>query len=136
MLADMKRLECLDGLRGALAVYVLVGHMAPFGALPAPLQNLVSHGNAAVEVFFILSGLVITQSLYRAGGHISGVPAGVRIRGHAPGDIVRLRLHALDRTGQPGEDDLLRRGLAQQLGYSDGCTSDNDPRSGSRRRVA
>ncbi len=64
----MKRLECLDGLRGALAAYVLLGHMAPFGAVPAWLQNLVSHGNATVEVFFILSGLVITQSLYRAGG--------------------------------------------------------------------
>jgi peptidoglycan/LPS O-acetylase OafA/YrhL len=64
----MKRLECMDGLRGALAVYVLLGHMAPFATLPAWIQALVSHGNAAVEVFFILSGLVITQSLYRAGG--------------------------------------------------------------------
>ena len=64
----MKRLECLDGLRGALAVYVLLGHMAPFAVLPGEIQALVSHGNAAVEVFFILSGLVITQSLYRAGG--------------------------------------------------------------------
>ncbi|WP_428485775.1 acyltransferase family protein [Rhodopila sp.] len=64
----MKRLECLDGLRGALAVYVLFGHMAPFATLPAWLQDGVSHGEAAVDMFFILSGLVITQSLDRAGG--------------------------------------------------------------------
>ena len=34
----MKRLEGLDGLRGLLAVYVLLGHMAPFGVLPHRLQ--------------------------------------------------------------------------------------------------
>ncbi len=64
----MKRLECLDGLRGLLAVYVLLGHMAPFARLPEWVQDAVSHGGAAVDVFFMLSGLVITQSLQRAGG--------------------------------------------------------------------
>ena len=64
----MKRLECLDGLRGVLAMYVLLGHMAPFAALPAWLQNVVSHGGAAVDVFFMLSGLVITQALLPADG--------------------------------------------------------------------
>lgn len=63
----MKRLECLDGLRGLLAMYVLLGHMAPFAVLPAWLQLAVSHGGAAVDLFFVLSGLVITQSLLRAG---------------------------------------------------------------------
>ena len=66
----MKRLECLDGLRGVLAVYVMVSHMAPFAVLPGWLTLLVSHGGAAVDVFFILSGLVIVRSLegfgYRA----------------------------------------------------------------------
>ncbi len=64
----MRRLECLDGLRGVLAVYVLLGHMAPFAVLPGWLQSTVSHGGAAVDVFFILSGLVITQSLLKADG--------------------------------------------------------------------
>jgi peptidoglycan/LPS O-acetylase OafA/YrhL len=64
----MKRLECLDGLRGALAAYVLLGHMAPFAVLPDLLQSAVSHGGAAVDLFFVLSGLVVTQSLERAGG--------------------------------------------------------------------
>ncbi len=64
----MKRLECLDGLRGVLAVYVLLGHMAPFADLPVWMQWPVSHGAAAVDLFFALSGLVIVQSLDRAGG--------------------------------------------------------------------
>ena len=64
----MHRLECLDGLRGLLAVYVLLGHMAPFAVLPNRLQLALSHGGAAVDVFFILSGLVITQSLLHANG--------------------------------------------------------------------
>ena len=65
----MKRLECLDGLRGMLAVYVLLGHMAPFALLPDFVQSLVSHGGAAVDLFFVLSGLVIVKALDRAGGH-------------------------------------------------------------------
>ena len=64
----MKRLTSLDGLRGLLAVYVLLGHMAPFAVLPAWIQTAVSHGGAAVDVFFMLSGLVITQSLRSAQG--------------------------------------------------------------------
>src|ERR1051326_1794342 len=63
----MKRLECLDGLRGVLAVYVMLGHMAPFAALPAWMIGLLSHGGAAVDVFFILSGLVILRSLESCG---------------------------------------------------------------------
>lgn len=67
-MGGMKRLECLDGLRGVLAVYVMLGHLAPFAPLPAWLLGAVSHGGAAVDLFFILSGLVITQSLIGAGG--------------------------------------------------------------------
>ena len=59
----MKRLECLDGLRGVLAVYVMLGHMAPFAALPTWAVLPLAHGGAAVDVFFILSGLVIFRSL-------------------------------------------------------------------------
>ncbi|HEY1935799.1 MAG TPA: acyltransferase [Acetobacteraceae bacterium] len=59
----MKRLECLDGLRGLLAMYVLLNHLAPFAALPLWMIRPFSHGEAAVDVFFILSGLVIVRSL-------------------------------------------------------------------------
>jgi peptidoglycan/LPS O-acetylase OafA/YrhL len=65
----MKRLDSLDGARGLLAVYVLLSHVAPFAVLPGWLVRTVSHGGAAVDVFFVLSGLVITQCLLRAGGH-------------------------------------------------------------------
>ncbi len=59
----MRRMECLDGLRGLLAAYVMLAHLAPFAALPAWAAGALSHGQAAVDVFFALSGLVILQSL-------------------------------------------------------------------------
>lgn len=59
----MRRLECLDGLRGVLAVYVLLSHMAPFAAVPRWMAQSLSHGEAAVDVFFVLSGMVIVRSL-------------------------------------------------------------------------
>src|SRR3984957_20468328 len=59
----MRRLTCLDGLRGVLAFYVMLSHTLPFAPLPGWLTWLFSHGGAAVDVFFILSGLVIVQSL-------------------------------------------------------------------------
>ena len=66
----MKRLECLDGLRGLLALYVLLTHMVPFAALPAWVVWPLLHGEAAVDLFFVLSGMVIVRSLehynYRA----------------------------------------------------------------------
>ncbi len=46
MLAGMKRLDSLDGVRGFLALYVLLGHMAPFAVLPRWIQRSVSHGGA------------------------------------------------------------------------------------------
>jgi peptidoglycan/LPS O-acetylase OafA/YrhL len=59
----LQRLLCLDGLRGVLAVYVMVSHMAPFATMPAWLAGALSHGGAGVDAFFVLSGLVIVQSL-------------------------------------------------------------------------
>jgi peptidoglycan/LPS O-acetylase OafA/YrhL len=59
----MKRLVCLDGLRGVLACYVMLSHTMPFAPMPHWLHWLFQHGGAGVDVFFILSGLVIMQSL-------------------------------------------------------------------------
>lgn len=59
----MRRWECLDGLRGLLAVYVMLSHLAPFAPAPAWLHAALSHGGAAVDMFFMLSGLVILASL-------------------------------------------------------------------------
>jgi peptidoglycan/LPS O-acetylase OafA/YrhL len=59
----MRRLVCLDGLRGVLAFYVMLSHTLPFAPLPAWLHWIFQHGGAGVDMFFILSGLVIVQSL-------------------------------------------------------------------------
>ena len=61
----MQRLSRLDGLRGILAVYVLAGHALPFTAMPHWSAAPFSHGEAAVDLFFALSGLVIVSSLER-----------------------------------------------------------------------
>jgi peptidoglycan/LPS O-acetylase OafA/YrhL len=61
MLRVMRRMVCLDRLRGVLACYVMLSHTLPFAPLPAWLLWLFQHGGAAVDVFFILSGLVIVQ---------------------------------------------------------------------------
>jgi peptidoglycan/LPS O-acetylase OafA/YrhL len=61
----MSRLTRLDGLRGVLAVYVMLGHALPFTALPGWLIAPFAHGEAAVDLFFALSGLVILNSLER-----------------------------------------------------------------------
>ncbi|MEO8715860.1 MAG: acyltransferase, partial [Acetobacteraceae bacterium] len=58
-----RRLECLDGLRGLLALYVLVSHMAAFTVLPGWIRHPFTHGEAAVDLFFMLSGMVIVRSL-------------------------------------------------------------------------
>ncbi|MCB8879185.1 acyltransferase [Acidisoma cellulosilytica] len=60
------RFLALDGLRGLLALYILLGHTIPFLDLPpalAGLGDLLSHGRAAVALFFVLSGLVILGSI-------------------------------------------------------------------------
>jgi peptidoglycan/LPS O-acetylase OafA/YrhL len=59
----MRRLVCLDGLRGVLAFYVMLSHSLPFAPLPHWLHWMLQHGGAGVDVFFVLSGLVIVQSL-------------------------------------------------------------------------
>jgi peptidoglycan/LPS O-acetylase OafA/YrhL len=61
----MQRMTRLDGLRGVLAVYVMLGHAMPFTVLPAWVQGPVHHGEAAVDIFFALSGLVVVQSVER-----------------------------------------------------------------------
>jgi len=59
----MQRLTCLDGLRGVLALYVMASHTLPFAAVPGWIAAPFAHGGAAVDMFFVLSGLVIVRSL-------------------------------------------------------------------------
>jgi peptidoglycan/LPS O-acetylase OafA/YrhL len=63
----MQRMTRLDGLRGVLAVYVMLGHAMPFVVAPGWVAAALRHGEAAVDLFFCLSGLVVVQSLERFG---------------------------------------------------------------------
>jgi peptidoglycan/LPS O-acetylase OafA/YrhL len=63
----MERLVRLDGLRGVLAVYVMLGHALPFTGVPGWVAAPFVHGEAAVDLFFCLSGLVVINSLERFG---------------------------------------------------------------------
>jgi len=63
----MQRLTRMDGLRGVLAVYVLLGHAMPFTDVPGWMAAPFRHGEAAVDLFFALSGLVMVNSLERFG---------------------------------------------------------------------
>jgi peptidoglycan/LPS O-acetylase OafA/YrhL len=56
----------MDGVRGLLAVYVMAAHALPFAALPGWAMAPFSHGEAAVDLFFALSGLVIVNALERS----------------------------------------------------------------------
>ncbi|MDE8344739.1 MAG: acyltransferase [Acidocella sp.] len=67
----MKRQSRLDGLRGVLAVYVMLGHALPFTDIPGWVSGLFSHGEAAVDLFFCLSGMVISASVARFQGRFA-----------------------------------------------------------------
>ncbi len=64
----MQRLTRMDGLRGVLAVYVMLCHALPFTDFPGWMLAPFTHGEAGVDLFFALSGLVIANSLERFGG--------------------------------------------------------------------
>ena len=65
------RLEGLDALRGLAALSVVLYHYTAWygyddGGHPAPGTSLVFvHGNFGVDLFFIISGFVITMTLER-----------------------------------------------------------------------
>lgn len=62
---DIRRVECLDGLRGVAALWVLVGHMMILTGFRLPL---ISKPDLGVDLFIILSGfLMMYQYRLRAG---------------------------------------------------------------------
>ncbi|HWW57784.1 MAG TPA: acyltransferase [Sphingopyxis sp.] len=62
---DIRRVECLDGLRGVAALWVLIGHMMILTGFRLPL---VSKPDLGVDLFILLSGfLMMFQYRLRAG---------------------------------------------------------------------
>jgi len=61
----MERLTRLDGLRGVLAVYVMICHALPYSIVPHGFAGVFYHGEAIVDLFFALSGMVVINSLER-----------------------------------------------------------------------
>src|SRR3546814_12295768 len=62
---DIRRVECLDGLRGVAALWVLLGHMMILTGFRLPLMSKPDLG---VDLFILLSGfLMMFQYRLRAG---------------------------------------------------------------------
>src|SRR5438552_13312303 len=63
-------LPVLDGLRGLAVLMVLVfhfvGQMLPTNALERAIVGVTKHGLLGVDLFFVLSGFLITGLLYEA----------------------------------------------------------------------
>lgn len=60
----MKRFQQIEGLRGYLALWVLVGHLIGYSGIAlSPKFYLFAGATKAVDVFIILSGFVITHMM-------------------------------------------------------------------------
>lgn len=69
---DIRRVECLDGLRGVAALWVLIGHMMILTGFRLPL---VSKPDLGVDLFILLSGfLMMYQYRLRAGSEDWSAP--------------------------------------------------------------
>lgn len=69
---DTQRVECLDGLRGLAALWVLIGHMMILTGFRLPL---VSKPDLGVDLFILLSGfLMVFQYQLRAGSEDWSAP--------------------------------------------------------------
>jgi peptidoglycan/LPS O-acetylase OafA/YrhL len=66
--ADRKNINTLTGLRGIAALWVFAAHLHTFiGHLyerEFPLNNFFYHGYFGVDIFFILSGFIMTYVHY------------------------------------------------------------------------
>lgn len=62
---DAKEIRSLTGLRGIAACYVMVYHFRTGWTPPHAIAGLVNHGYLAVDLFFVLSGFVLTLTYGR-----------------------------------------------------------------------
>jgi peptidoglycan/LPS O-acetylase OafA/YrhL len=73
---SIPRIPALDGLRGLAILMVFAGHVALFGSTPGEASNPIVHlfavnNGLGVDLFFVLSGFLITGILYDSKGHDS-----------------------------------------------------------------
>jgi peptidoglycan/LPS O-acetylase OafA/YrhL len=61
--ADVKRIPSLDGLRALSIRLVVLGHMAKSGDAPQIFWDY--YAAVGVEIFFVISGFLITSILLR-----------------------------------------------------------------------
>ena len=65
---DRSKVACLDGLRGVLAMWVVIHHLLQYCGkteVATPLFGVVSRGDHAVKLFMLLSGFVIAHLTMR-----------------------------------------------------------------------
>lgn len=110
------RLHALDGLRGLLALMVVISHVAALawagiGNAPDPLTRVgFLLGPSAVDAFFVLSGIVVSRSLEARPRPYLTYLSG-RMRRLLPLGFVGLTLSPIIRTLAPSIDG----GLVSQL---------------------
>src|ERR1700712_169365 len=69
-MSQIRELRSLTGLRGVAAVLVVLDHYWQGVAPTNPAKTLLAHGYLAVDLFFVLSGFVMTfnyASLFQEG---------------------------------------------------------------------
>jgi peptidoglycan/LPS O-acetylase OafA/YrhL len=66
-ISTLRHISSLDGLRGAAALMVVFFHYFPRHSV-GPLEQLASFGWTGVDIFFVLSGFLITGILYEQRG--------------------------------------------------------------------
>ncbi len=101
-----RRFETLDGLRGAAATVVLVGHLS------GPFHPFTTHGYLAVDLFFLMSGFVVAaayEEKLKSGWSVVGFLRTRLMRLwplYALSFVVGLSCYAVARTLKPSDDFL------------------------------
>lgn len=67
-----RRLQSIDVARGFAALYIMIFHLYHLENFPPLVHMFFEHGKTAVQLFFVLSGYLLTRSLTRRTGSEDG----------------------------------------------------------------